>query len=68
MQRFKYTIHNMIGHPLMEIFSLVGLHKLADWVHDVTLPNNMPHDDIAREIKKALDQKEYETIDIGLYD
>ena len=40
MSRFKYTLHNCIGHPLMEIFHLMGLQRLAAWVHDVTLPNN----------------------------
>ena len=36
--RFKYTIHNIIGHPMMEIFHLMGFKKLASWVHDATLP------------------------------
>ena len=39
MKRFRYTIHNVIGHPLMEIFSILGMDDLAAWIHDVTLPN-----------------------------
>ena len=38
MKRFRYTIHNIIGHPLMEIFSLLGMHEQATWIHDITLP------------------------------
>lgn len=35
---FRMSIHNLVGHPLMEIFTLLGLMRLADWIHDTTLP------------------------------
>tara|TARA_Y100001973_G_C5173384_1_gene320428 strand:- start:100 stop:228 length:129 start_codon:yes stop_codon:yes gene_type:complete len=38
MKKFKYTIHNIFGHPLMEVCNLLGLKKLAIWIHDKTLP------------------------------
>lgn len=38
MKRFKYTIHNLIGHPLMEIFNLLGMKRTAQKIHDRTLP------------------------------
>jgi hypothetical protein len=41
MRRFRYTIHNIIGHPLMEIFYLLGLSALAERIHDITLPKGM---------------------------
>lgn len=44
MSRFRYTIHNVIGHPLMEIFSLLGMHRRATWIHDITLPSNWRQD------------------------
>ena len=44
MTRFKYTIHNLIGHPLMEIFNILGLKKLSIWVHDITLPSDWQTD------------------------
>ena len=44
MSRFKYTIHNVIGHPLMELFHLVGLERLASWIHDITLPSSWEED------------------------
>jgi hypothetical protein len=36
--RFKWTVHNCIGHPFMEIFYLLGLDKLAEEAHDITIP------------------------------
>tara|TARA_B100001250_G_C19724638_1_gene755467 strand:- start:676 stop:801 length:126 start_codon:yes stop_codon:yes gene_type:complete len=38
MKKFKYSLHNIIGHPLMEIFNLLGMTKLANKIHDKTLP------------------------------
>jgi len=40
MKRFKYTIHNLIGHPLMEIFTLLGMKKAAQKINDRTLPGD----------------------------
>jgi len=36
--KFRYTIHNLIGHPIMELLHLIGCERLSVWVHDVTLP------------------------------
>jgi hypothetical protein len=40
MERFKWTLHNLIGHPVSEIvYLLIGRrYGLARWVHDVTMP------------------------------
>ena len=40
MKRFKWMMHNMVGHPLMEIFNLLGLPKWGNWIHDATLPKD----------------------------
>jgi len=40
---FKWTIHNLIAHPLMELLHLVGLGELGGKIHDATLP--LSHDD-----------------------
>lgn len=40
MRRFRFTIHNMIGHPLMEVLHLIGLDAASQWIHDVTLPKD----------------------------
>lgn len=42
-KKFKYiknswVIHNMIGHPLMQIFSWFKLKDLAIKIHDLTIP------------------------------
>lgn len=42
-KRFKFSkymwiIHNMIGHPLMQILALLRLYKWAMLVHDRTIP------------------------------
>lgn len=39
-RRFRYTLHNLIGHPLMEIAYLLGMRTLADKIHDSTLPSD----------------------------
>ena len=37
-KRFAFTLHNLIGHPLMEVLHLLGFEKLSNRVHDSTLP------------------------------
>ena len=41
---FRYTLHNIIGHPIMEICYLLGLKELGTWVHDSTLPKDWEKD------------------------
>lgn len=38
-KRFQWTIHNLIGHPLMEILFQLGFKKLSELVHDCTVPS-----------------------------
>ena len=33
-----WVVHNLIGHPLMQIFSWLGFKELAIYVHDATVP------------------------------
>ena len=37
---FRWTVHNIIGHPLSEIAHLFGLQRLSDWIHERTIPRN----------------------------
>ena len=39
--RFKWTIHNLIAHPVSEILYQMGFEGLGNAVHDMTIP---PHD------------------------
>lgn len=36
--RFSYSLHNFVGHPMMELFCLFGFDRLGMYVHDETLP------------------------------
>ena len=33
-----WTLHNLLGHPLMELLARVGLPRWGLWVHDHTVP------------------------------
>lgn len=33
-----WALHNLVGHPLMQLLSFAGFHKAAFWVHDNTIP------------------------------
>ena len=45
-ERFQWTIHNMLGHPLSEVVWQVGISRspqsrlirLSDWLHEWTVP------------------------------
>ena len=42
---FKWTIHNMIAHPLSELVYLLGLgtapfERVSNWLHDITVPEH----------------------------
>ena len=39
-RRFQFTIHNMIAHPLLEVFYQLGLSDLATWIHEETCPDD----------------------------
>ena len=34
-----WMVHNLVGHPLMQIFALLRLHRKALWIHDATVPS-----------------------------
>tara|TARA_Y100000592_G_scaffold3363_1_gene4873 strand:+ start:8808 stop:8975 length:168 start_codon:yes stop_codon:yes gene_type:complete len=37
--RFKWTIHNIIAHPLSEVLFQLGFKSASDMVHDNTAPS-----------------------------
>lgn len=37
-ERFKWTLHNVVAHPLSELLDQLGAHRAAEWMHDVTVP------------------------------
>jgi hypothetical protein len=38
--RFKWSLHNLVAHPLSELIYLVGFEKISNWIHDITLPEH----------------------------
>jgi hypothetical protein len=36
--RHAWAVHNLIGHPLMQLLAFFGAHRTALWVHDITVP------------------------------
>jgi hypothetical protein len=38
MSRFRWTLHNMVAHPLSEVLWQLGFVDWSRWVHDSTVP------------------------------
>jgi len=36
--RWRWTLHNLVAHPLSEVLFQVGARRLADAIHDGTIP------------------------------
>lgn len=36
--KFVWMFHNIIAHPLTQIFALLKMYKFAFWIHDSTIP------------------------------
>lgn len=43
--KHSWAIHNLIGHPLMQILTWLNLTKLALWFHDATIPKPLLNDE-----------------------
>ena len=41
---FRWSFHNLIGHPLSEILWLIGLKNLSNKLHDSTIPEHLPEE------------------------
>ena len=37
-KKYQWSIHNIIAHPISEVFHILGLETLSKQVHDKTLP------------------------------
>lgn len=44
-----WYVHNLIGHPVMQILAMFKFYKAAMWVHDITVPRPLGK----RENKKS---------------
>jgi hypothetical protein len=43
-ERFQWTPHNLVAHPLMEILHQLGFHELSNKVHQITIPQKDGHE------------------------
>jgi hypothetical protein len=43
--KHSWAVHNLIGHPLMQIFTWLHLTKLALWIHDSTVPEPLSNNE-----------------------
>lgn len=34
MKRIRLALHNIVGHPLMELAYIFGLMRLGNWIHN----------------------------------
>ncbi len=41
-ERFQWSVHNIVAHPLSELLFQVGLRQWSDAVHDLTIPEHEP--------------------------
>ena len=46
--KYRWTVHNLIGHPLSELLAMCGYVDLGDAVHERTMPPGMPVRDSAK--------------------
>jgi hypothetical protein len=46
--RWRWTLHNLVAHPLSEVLFQIGARRLADGVHDATIPAGGATDPDAR--------------------
>ena len=38
--RFKWTIHNLVAHPLSELVYQIGFEQASNQIHDATVPTH----------------------------
>lgn len=36
--KFAWAVHNLVGHPVMQVLAFFRVYRLAFWVHDQTVP------------------------------
>lgn len=36
-----WYVHNLVGHPVMQILAMLKFYDAAFWVHDITVPKPM---------------------------
>ena len=42
--RWRWTLHNLVGHPLSEVAYQLGARSLGHAIHDATVPDPIGED------------------------
>jgi hypothetical protein len=40
-EHFRWSLHNLVAHPLSEIAWLMGMKKLSNRLHDASIPKHL---------------------------
>lgn len=40
-ERFRWTLHNVVAHPLSEVLFQLGFEDAGNRVHDATVPDHV---------------------------
>lgn len=43
-ERYRWSLHNLVAHPLSEIVHLIGYTDLGNKIHDCTIPKHKEGD------------------------
>jgi hypothetical protein len=41
-ERYQWTLHNLVAHPISEVVHLAGYTELGNRLHDMTIPQHEP--------------------------
>lgn len=39
-ERFRWTLHNLVAHPVSELLYQAGFEDLGNQLHDITVPEH----------------------------
>lgn len=40
--RLRWSLHNLVAHPLSEVLFQLGMREWSDKIHDLTVPEHEP--------------------------
>ena len=43
-KKLRWSIHNIIAHPLMEVCNILGYNDLGSKIHNITIPQRRQHE------------------------
>lgn len=64
-ERFQWSLHNLVAHPVSEVLFQVGLQELSEKVHDLSAPEpagDLNKQDLAGILKEKLASGDYTVV------